>query len=246
MNPSPHIIVTGATSGLGQAVAQGLVARGDTVTTTGRRAERLAILDGAAGYPLDLTDKKAVEAFCKAMAGAPLDGLILNAGVTWSGHFTGGDMDVDDRLITTNITANIQLLRGLLPALTAAQGRVLLVASVGGLTPLPYQAVYSGTKAFIINFGLALREELRPTGVQVGIFAPGGIATEMTDIPQMDGLRNELAPVEDVARAAIAAYDTMAGLSVPGAKNKLLAAAAKLMPRGFMARQGEKIYRPES
>ena len=135
------------------------------------------------------------------------------------------------------------MIRGLLPNLKENQGRILIIASLGGMTPLPYQSVYAGTKAFMINFGLSLREELKHDGVNVSVFAPGGIKTEMTDIPAMKGLEKELAPVETIAAAAIKVYDKMPALSVPGAQNKLVAAVSKIASRRFMASQAEKIYR---
>jgi len=121
----------------------------------------------------------------------------------------------------------------------------LIVASLGGLTPLPYQAVYAGTKAFMVNFGLSLREELKADGVSVSVFAPGGIKTEMTDIPEMVHLEKDLAPVSDVAQAAVKSYTTMPALCVPGVQNKIITLAARLMPRSFMAKQGAKIYRKD-
>ena len=95
----------------------------------------------------------------------------------------------------------------------------------------------------MINFGLSLREELKHENVQVSVFAPGGIKTEMTDIPSMKALDKSLAPVSDVAAAAIKAYDKMPALSVPGGQNKFIAGLSKLAPRSFLAGQAEKIYR---
>ena len=227
-----------------------LAARGDHVLASGRRAERLAELEtqgNISGLKLDLSSPENIAAACANMA--PLSGVILNAGITFVDNFSTGDFETDSAIIQTNVIANVQLIRGLLPNLKQSpnlkqkNARILIIASLGGLTPLPYQSVYAGTKAFMINFGLSLREELKHNGVDVSVFAPGGIKTEMTDIPEMKGLEKELAPVETIAAAAIKAYDKMPALSVPGAQNKLVAAAAKLAPRRFMASQAEKIYR---
>lgn len=244
MTHTPTILVTGATSGLGRETVLQLSARGAQVHATGRRTERLAELElqgMITGHALDLTSPEAIAAFCETLG--PLDGLILNAGVTFADDFSKGDYATDAALVQTNVLANLQIIRLCLPRLTESQGRILLVASLGGLTPVPYQAVYAGSKAFIVNFGISLREELATTGVRVGVFAPGGIATEMTDIPAMSHLKKNLAPVEDIAAAAIKAYDDMPAVSVPGAENKLVAVAGKLLPRGFMAKQARKIYR---
>ena len=244
MAAESKILITGATSGLGREMALQLAAQGESVLASGRRLERLSELETyekISGMQLDLTSEKEIAEF-SAKIGS-LSGVILNAGVTYADPFISGDFEKDAALIQTNVSANVQLIRALLPKLKDSQGRILIIASLGGLTPLPYQAVYAGTKAFMINFGLSLREELKHEKIQVGVFAPGGIKTEMTDIPAMKALEKDLAPVANVARAALKAYDTMPALSVPGAQNKLIAALSKLAPRSLLARQAEKIYR---
>ena len=221
-----------------------LAARGEYILASGRRAERLAELEtqgNISGLKLDLSSPANIAPACANMA--PLSGVILNAGITFVDNFSAGDFETDSAIIQTNVTANVQLIRGLLPNLKENQGRILIIASLGGMTPLPYQSVYAGTKAFMINFGLSLREELKHDGVNVSVFAPGGIKTEMTDIPAMKGLEKELAPVETIAAAAIKAYDKMPAINVPGAQNKLVAAVSKIASRRFMASQAEKIYR---
>ena len=244
MAAESKILITGATSGLGREMALQLAARGESVLASGRRVERLAELevhDTISAGQLDLTSEKEIADFCKKTG--PLSGVILNAGVTYADPFISGDFEKDAALIQTNVSANVQLIRALLPMLKNSQGRILIIASLGGLTPLPYQAVYAGTKAFMINFGLSLREELKHENIQVGVFAPGGIKTEMTDIPAMKALEKDLAPVADIARAALKAYDTLPALTVPGAQNKLIAGLSKLAPRSLLAKQAERIYR---
>ena len=224
-------------------MAQQLAARGERVIASGRREARLAELEaenGITGLKLDLSAPDDIAAACAALP--PLSGVILNAGITFAESFTSGDFDKDMSLIQTNVIANVQLIRELLPNLKAQQGRILIVASLGGMTPLPYQSVYAGTKAFMVNFGLSLREELKHENISVSVFAPGGIKTEMTDIPALKGLDSQMAPVADVAAAALKAYDTMPAITVPGAQNKLVAGLTKILPRGFLAAQTEKIY----
>jgi len=244
MSKESKILITGATSGLGQEMALQLAARGSSVLASGRRADRLTKLGsqiGIEGLKLDLSSPEHIASACANMA--PLSGIILNAGITFADEFLSGDFETDSAIIQTNVSANVQLIRGLLPNLKENQGRILIIASLGGLTPLPYQAVYAGTKAFMINFGLSLREELKHENIKVSVFAPGGIKTAMTDIPAMKALKKDLAPVESVAAAAIKAYDKMPALSVPGMQNKLIAGVSKLAPRSFIAAQAEKIYR---
>ena len=244
MSKSSKILITGATSGLGREMAHQFAARGDAVIASGRRLARLAELEDIEGIEsrqLNLSSPDEISTFCQSINA--LSGLILNAGVTYCDRFESRDFETDAALVQTNITANLQLVRELLPALKAGKGRILIIASLGGLTPVPYQAVYSGSKAFMINFGLALREELKSSGVKVSVFAPGGIKTEMTDIPSMKTLENHLAPVSDVSAAALTAFDKMPPLSVPGAQNKFVALFSKILPRSFMVSQTESIYK---
>ena len=238
------ILITGATSGLGREMALQLATRGERILASGRRAERLAELEAEVridGLQLDLGSEADIASACENMP--PLSGVILNAGVTFSERFLSGDFEIDAALIQTNVIANVQLIRGLLPNLKQNQGRILIIASLGGLTPVPYQSVYAGSKAFMINFGLSLREELKHENVQVSVFAPGGIKTEMTNIPSMKALERNFAPVAEVAADAVKTYDKMPALYVPGRQNKLIAGLSKIVPRSFLAKQAERIYR---
>jgi len=225
-------------------MTQQLAARSESIIASGRNPARLDELQNIENIEirqLDLSSNVEISNFCKSIDS--LSGLILNAGVTYFDTFETGSFETDAALVQTNVTANLQLIRELLPALKAGNGHILIIASVGGLIPLPYQAVYSGSKAFMINMGLALREEFKPDGIKVSVFAPGGIKTEMTNLPEMKGLEKDLAPVSDVAAAAIKTYDKMPPITVPGWQNKFTAILSKIMPRSFMASQAGSIYK---
>lgn len=249
-----RILVTGATSGLGRAIALQLaINEGAQVVAVGRRADRLdqlaQTITSAGGqidtHCLDLNDRKAVATLCTQLQSSGLDDLVLNAGITSANPFVEGSLVFDQSIIETNITANLQLIRELIEPLEQDKtgGRILLIASLGGLVPLPYQAVYAGSKAFIVNFGLSLREELKSHGICVLVFAPGGVATEMTAIDAMANLQNQLADPDRVAQDAIAMFIKRRSLVVPGWQNKLVALIARLLPRQVLASVAEKIYR---
>ena len=250
-NPQ-HIIVTGASSGLGREIALQLACQHNVkVTATGRRGERLETLAAEAKasgavispYLLDHTDETALADFIASMAQAKPDGVILNAGVTYLGPFANADLPQYDVMLQTNIHANLAIIHGLAAALSAQQGRILIVASLGGLLPVPYQSVYAGTKAFLINYGLSLREEFKSHGVTVNVFAPGGIATEMTAGAKFEKLRKHLAPPARVAKAAVRAFYSEKALGVPSISDALVLFISRLLPRSFMAKQVGKIYR---
>ena len=237
-----RVLITGASAGLGRALAQRLAAGGATVLATARREERL--LELAKAHPsvephaLDVTDAGAVAAFCARVG--RLDAAVFNAAVNHIGPFDDAGMADDEALIATNITANLRLARALKPALSG--GRLVLVGSMGGFIPLPQQAVYSGTKAFVHNWGLALREEWRGD-ISVGVFAPGGIRTEMTDVPALAHVETHLAPVEDVAvdLARFTASDR--ALFVPGASNRAAARILRLVSPATRARLAARVYK---
>jgi len=242
--------ITGASSGLGHEMAMQLARGGARVIATARRSEKLAALAGEyvdriEPYTLDVTDETGCEVFVEDVLARGVDRLILNAGVTAVERFTDGTDAVDAQIIATNVSANLRLIRAVAAGWIArgVHGRILIVASLAGLAPLPYQAVYSGSKAFMVTTGLALREELAEHGVSVCVFAPGGIKTEMTQDAKFAHLSSELAPVCDVARAALKALADDEALSVPGAKNKLAALATRLLPRQMVARAMKKTFR---
>ena len=248
-SPAKRVLITGASAGLGRAMAQRLaVEHGWHVVAAARRLDKLESLKACAPdriepFVLDVTDPRAIDRASRNLD--PLNGAILNAGITFYGPFSDGDAERDAAMIATNVTANVHLARALLATLTASQGRLLFIGSLGGLTPLPQQAVYSGTKAFIHAFALALREEVKGSGLDVGVFAPGGIETEMTDDPALDGLRDALADVDTVAGKAVDAFLRRKAFVIPGASNKLMAAAIKLLPRRLVAAAVARAYRQQ-
>ncbi|WP_298917963.1 SDR family NAD(P)-dependent oxidoreductase [uncultured Algimonas sp.] len=237
-----RVLVTGASSGLGRALSVLLAQGGAKVVATARRPDPLEDLAerhaGVETRILDLLDPEGIQALC-ADAG-PLTGAVLNAGVTDVGRFADGSDALDAAMIETNVMANIRLARGLHDALEG--GRLVFVGSMAGQIPLPYQAVYSGTKAFLHNFALALREEWNGR-TSVGVFEPGGIKTEMTDIDALATLQDHLADPDEVAAELLAFYTSDRAIRVPGRLNRLSAHAARLLPDATLARVMERIYR---
>lgn len=242
---SHRVAVTGASSGLGRAASLQLAEQGARVTALARGADALADLAAfdsrIESRPLDLTDAHAVATWAGE---TDVEGVVLNAGATRFGDFLEQSDADDAALVSLNVTANLRLARALAARWTVARrpGRILVVASLGGFAPLPRQAVYGASKAFLISWGLALREELAAHAVTVGVFAPGGIATPMTAGAEFDGLRAHLALPEDVAAALVQAYCKGAPLTVPGTSNRLAALAAKLAPAPLSARVAAKLY----
>lgn len=239
-----RILVTGASSGLGRALSVRLADAGVKVVATARRQAPLDELaerhPGIEPRILDLMDAEGLKDLCDTIG--PVTGAVLNAGVTQVGPFNDSTDVTDAAMVETNVMANVRLARALYEPLNG--GRLVVVGSMAGQIPLPYQAVYSGTKAFLLNFSLALREEWRDD-VSVGIFMPGGIKTEMTDIEALSKLQNMLAGADEVADELMSFYLSDRALRVPGFVNRASSNASRLVPRPWLTRIMERVYRRE-
>ena len=183
-------VVTGGGTGIGRGIALALARRGVRVALVGRRLEPLtatmqAVHDlGQAALPVtaDLADPAAWPRVIEAVHAqwGPIDTLVHNAGVLAGGPLLDQSTAAIHQCVTTNFTAPIALTRLLLPDLVAQRGRVVLVGSTTSFVPLPYLALYGGTKAGLHQFGVALRHELTPLGIHLLIAYPPATATAMT------------------------------------------------------------------
>lgn len=215
-------------------------------------------------WAVDLSDPLQVrDVTRRIIESGKLYGAILNAGITYFGRHTElTDADFD-KMIQVNIKSvsymTTQLVRyfenhtpreGLrtsegLPAggsHSAQAGGIMLVSSMAAFLPTPYQAVYSATKAFLVNFANALQFELRNPGLSITVFAPGGIATEMTRDHKFDALRGWLMPVEQAARIGLRAFQRRKYNAVPGFSNKAGFVLAHLLPRKMVVGQLGRTY----
>ena len=209
-------LVTGASSGLGRATAELLAARGATVLAHGRDEVALADLAERTGaIPLveDLAEEGAAGRLAaRALGVAPrVDFLVANAGTGYAGQLSTMDARKPGELIATNLTAPIELTRALLPAmLERGRGGLCYVASIAGRTGVAGEAVYAATKAGLDTFAASLRLELAGTGVRVGVFVPGVIATaffERRGRPY-GRMRPRQLPVGSAARALVRLVET--------------------------------------
>jgi serine 3-dehydrogenase len=181
------ILITGATSGFGEAAARKFVAGGWRAIGTGRRADRLKGLQeelGEAFLPLeiDMRDQAAVESL--AQLDAPwgeVDLLLNNAGLAPpTTPLPDTEWERLETVIDTNVTGLVVLTRALLPKLIERRGQIINISSVAATYPYKGGAVYAGTKAFVRQFSLDLRCDLEGTGVRVTSVEPGMAETEFT------------------------------------------------------------------
>ncbi|UAK26321.1 SDR family NAD(P)-dependent oxidoreductase [Sphingomonas nostoxanthinifaciens] len=181
-------IVTGATSGIGEATTRALVGAGWQVIATGRRADRLAPLAAELGERVhtaafDIRDAAALDVALDALPDrfSGIDLLVNNAGLAL-GTVPAQAAKLDDwrTMIDTNVTALVTVTHRLLPGLIERKGAIVNLASVAGTYPYTGGNVYGGTKAFVRQLTLNLRADLHGTGVRVSSIEPGMVETEFT------------------------------------------------------------------
>jgi uncharacterized protein len=174
------VLLTGATGGIGQAIARALDQRGARVLLTARRAEQLEEIAAALGgraeaLPADLTD--AADASALARRAGAVDVLVAGAALPASGPIDDFSPDEIDRALDVNLRAPIQLTRALLPGMVErGNGHVVLVSSLAGKVASVGSSLYSATKFGLRGFAAGLREDLHGTGVGVTVVFPGFVS----------------------------------------------------------------------
>jgi 3-oxoacyl-[acyl-carrier protein] reductase len=182
-------LVTGATGGIGGAIAHALHAHGATVTISGTRIEMLDALAGQLGgrvhvVPCNLADREAVENLVPAAEAAMghLDILVNNAGITRDNIFMRLKDEEWDHVLAVDLTAAFRLARAAVRGMMRRRfGRIIAITSVVGVTGNAGQANYAAAKAGLIGMTKSLAQEVASRGITVNAIAPGFIATAMTD-----------------------------------------------------------------
>ena len=183
-------LITGASGGIGAAIARALHASGATVVLHGTRAERLAALatelcDRAHVVTANLSDRAEAAGLVDAAAeaaGAPISFLVNNAGITRDNLAMRMKDEEWDEVLNVNMTAAMMIARASLRSMMKARhGRIISISSIVGVTGNPGQANYAASKAGMIGFSKALAAEVASRGITVNVVAPGFIETPMTD-----------------------------------------------------------------
>jgi uncharacterized protein len=256
--PGSSALITGASSGIGEQFARQLAARGHGVFLVARREDRLrALADDlerehgirAEVASSDLADREAVEVLPALVAerGLKVEVLINNAGFT-----TVGDVHENpDRqvgMIRLNCEALVALTSAWLPGMVErGRGAVIQVASVAGFQPIPVQAVYGATKAFVRSFSEAVSAELRGTGVTMTALCPGPVATEFLEA---GGFKTESpgpsfiwSTPEQVAKSGIEGAEKGKRVVIPGLGNRATALFGQHGPRAIVLGPMANMYR---
>ncbi|HXC27622.1 MAG TPA: SDR family oxidoreductase [Stellaceae bacterium] len=240
----PGALVTGASSGIGAALARELARHGHDVVLSARRvapmetlAEELRSLGAAATIiAADLSQPGGAAKLIAELGarGIEVETLVNNAGLGAMGAFTRIDATRNAEMLQVNIVALTELTQALLPAMLAKRrGKIMLVASTASFLPCPNMAVYGATKAFVRSFGEALAQELQGSGVTINVLCPGTTATEFFAVAggTLSGVQMQRMMTADAV--AKIAYAGMAGgerVTVAGVMNRILAFAATHTP----------------
>jgi short-subunit dehydrogenase len=249
-------LVTGASSGIGAELARGLGERGYELVLVARRRDRLEQLAAEIGgathiVECDLTTDALDLPRRVSELGVEVDLLVNNAGFGTWGRFMELDLQRELDQIRLNCEAVVALTRSFLPRMVERRrGGVITVASTAGMQPLPYEAVYSASKAFARSFTAALRSELRGTGVKVLAVNPGPVPTEWQEIAgypdpgDTHGVPGKIGP-RQVAEEALAAFERDRGSIIPGRVIRWFMRAGALVPERVKVSRVERMYRPD-
>jgi short-subunit dehydrogenase len=210
---SGNVLVTGATGGIGHAIARAFASRGARLILTGRRMDVLEPFArelGARAIGCDLASREDVDRLAEEAIAASVDVLVANAALPASGELTELTQEQIDRMLEVNLRAPIALARALAPRMIERRrGHMVFVSSLAGKTASPASSIYSATKFGLRGFALGAREDLRPSRVGVSLVLPGFIrdagmfADARVELPKGVGTRTP----EEVAAGVLRAIE---------------------------------------
>lgn len=238
------VAITGASSGIGRALAFEFAARGFGLLLIGRDRDALAAVEAECRethgvetgiFIADLADARSVDELCLSFE--DVDILVNNAGFGIKGDFAETDLSDEIRMLEVQINAMLKLTKAVLPAMIErGSGRILNIASVYSFSPVPKQSVYSACKAFMLSFSSALNEEVKDKGITVTVVCPGITQTEFRTRAGIADKKESGMTAREVARIAVEAALQGRHIVVPGAQNRLFVFLARHLPQPVMAR----------
>jgi hypothetical protein len=249
-------LVTGASAGIGAALARELAKHGAKLILTARRRDRLEKLAAeltARGTEVrivaaDLNDPAAPQKIYDATEGASLmvDILINNAGLGQYGAFVTSEITQELSQVRVNCEAMVRLSRLFVPRMVERhRGWVLILASTASFQPMPYLTTYAATKAFDRFFALGLAEEVARFSVKVTALCPGRTESEFFDVARAGAFRGKNMPTaEELARLAIKALARGQRTLIPYLRGRFRALLIRFLPVGLITRYVEKAARP--
>ncbi|WP_179475477.1 mycolate reductase [Mycolicibacterium vinylchloridicum] len=256
--PDSRAVVTGASQGIGEALATELAARGHHLIITARRADVLhtlaARLTERYGVtvevrPVDLADPQERTAFADELAGRDISILCANAGTATFGPVAKLDPAAERAQVQLNVLGVHDLVLAVLPGMLARKaGGILISGSAAGNSPIPNNATYAASKAFANTFSESLRGEVKNSGVHVTVLAPGPVRTELPDVAEQS-LVERLIPdflwinTEYTARISLDGLARNKMRIVPGLTSKAMSVASGYAPRGIVTPIVGAVYK---
>jgi short-subunit dehydrogenase len=245
MTQPGYVLVTGASIGLGRFFAQAFAARKQNLLLVARTESNLAALAHklstahgirAESLACDLAAPAAGQQLAEQLSARALtvELLVNNAGFGLRGKFWTLPLAQQLAMVNLHNAAAVELTYQLLPPMIEAQrGGIINVSSLAGFQPIPFAALYSATKAFLTTFSMALREELRPTGVKVVTVCPGRLQADSETAA--DGAPRQKVPGgeqghEEVVKETLQKLDSGGGLVIPGRMNRWMMRGQRLIP----------------
>ncbi len=250
-------LVTGASAGIGWALAEELAAEGANLVLTARRRDRLETLarqlTEARSIEVEMVaaDLGRPEAAAEVFAfteknGIAVDLLVNNAGFGAYGEFHRQEPERLLEMIQVNVSAVVAVTRRYLPQMVERRsGHILIVASTAAFQAVPYISCYAATKAFDLLFAEGLAEEVRPYGVRVCALCPGSTETEFQQVArQPDRTFRYTESPKKVARVGLRALERGRSYVISGLGNYLMAHSERLAPRRLVTRMAAEMFRP--
>ena len=252
-------LITGASSGIGEAFARKLAERGHNLLLVARSEDKLIALCNELGrvknihaqyVAMDLSQPDAPARLFEETQERKLeiDLLINNAGFGSLGDFTGLDLARELNMIDLNVRALVDLAyRFLQPMRERKRGAIINVASTAGFQPVPFMATYAATKAFVLSFSEGLWEENRPYGIKVMALCPGSTDTNFFTASHMKRPPFRISQTaEDVVDAALRGLKRGKGHIISGWANYLMVETERLVPRSTVARAVGAVLRKQN
>jgi short-subunit dehydrogenase len=249
--PDATVLITGASAGIGTELARQLAGRGHNITLVARREDRLTELaeelrrsSGVVAdiHPCDLADDAARERLIQAVKAGErqVAALCNNAGYGSFGAFNELELDGEVGMVRLNVLALHELTGSFLgPMVARGSGAILNLASVAAFQPIPYNATYAATKAFVHSFSEAISAEVHGTGVSVTSLCPGPVETEFGQVAGVGELESQVPgfmaqSAEEVARAGIEAMIKGRRSVFPGMGPRVAAFSGRFAPRSAL------------
>ena len=254
-----YALVTGASSGIGLALAEALARRGRNLILLARQRDALESI------AVELTQRFSVDVLFRIcdlseplqlsgllheleQNGLVIDLLVNNAGLGSSGDFVAQHWSQEQDLLEVNVLAVARLCHAIGTRMAGrGNGQILNVASVAAFQPGPGMSSYDASKAYVLHFSEGLREELKPHGVKVSVLCPGPTRSAFFRKARLDTRRLEggklMLTAEEVAQIAVRGLERNRAIIIPGWRNRLLTLAPRLLPRLLTRRIAARLNR---